>query len=107
MCMMTTTTEPKHKFFMKLMTTQVLKPYLKEAKRVGYTCKGSIKDGFVQVITDECINHPAGEVVMKGVKHPIAGTWCMSFSTDYWVEPTLQECLDQSEWYQSMQGANK
>jgi hypothetical protein len=32
--MMTTTTETKRQFFMKLMTTQALKPYLKEAKRV-------------------------------------------------------------------------
>ena len=104
--MMKTTTEPKHKFFMKTMTTPVLKPYLKEAKRVGYTCKGGIKDGFVRVLTDECINHPAGEVVFKGVKHP-SGVWVVSFSTDYWVEPTMQECLDQSAWYQSMQGANK
>ena len=31
MGMMKTTTETKHKFFMKIMTTQVLKPYLKEA----------------------------------------------------------------------------
>ena len=106
MGMMKTTTEPKHKFFMKTMTTPVLKPYLKEAKRVGYTCKGGIKDGFVRVLTDECANHPAGEVVFKGVKHP-SGVWVVSFSTDYWVEPTMQECLDQSEWYQSMQGANK
>jgi len=107
MGMMTTTTETKRQFFMKLMTTAVLKPYLKEATRVGYTCKGSIKDGFVRVLTDECANHPAGEVVMKGMKHPANGAWVMSFSTDYWQEPTMQECLDQSDWYQSMQGTNK
>jgi len=105
--MMTTTTDTNRKFFMKLMTTQVLKPYLKEATRVGYTIAGSVKGGMFRVLTDECINHPAGEVVFRGVKHPANGAWVVSFSTDYWVEPTMQECLDQSEWYQSMQGANK
>jgi hypothetical protein len=105
--MMTTTTETKRQFFMKLMTTQALKPYLKEAKRVGYTCNGSVQQGMFKVLTDECANHPAGEVVFRGVKHPGNGAWVVSFSTDYWVEPTMQECLDQSEWYQSMQGTSK
>ena len=94
MGMMKTTTEPKHKFFLKIMKTQVLKPYLKEAKRVGYTVKGGIKDGFVKVITDECASHPAGEVVMRGTKAPWNPAWIMSFNTEYWVEPSIKDILD-------------
>jgi hypothetical protein len=95
--MMKTTTEPKHKFFMKIMTTQVLKPYLKEAKRVGYTVKGGIKDGFVKVITDECASHPAGEVVMRGTKAPWNPAWIMSFNTEYWVEPSIKDILNNTK----------
>lgn len=95
--MMTTTTETKHKFFMKIMTTQVLKPYLKEAKRVGYTIKGGIKDGFVKIITDECADHPAGDVVMRGTKAPWNPAWIMSFNTLYWEEPNIQDILASSK----------
>lgn len=97
----------KHEFFPKMMTTQVLKPYLKEAKRVGYTIEGSAKDGFIRVITDECEQHPAGEVVMRGVKKPYANIWIMGFNKLYWQEPTIEECLAQSKWYADMQGASK
>jgi len=88
-----TTNNKKHEFFPKMMTTQVLKPYLKEAKRVGYTIEGSIRDGFISVITDECEKHPAGEVVMRGVKKPYANVWIMGFNKQYWEEPTLEEML--------------
>lgn len=83
----------KHEFFPKMMTSQVLKPYLTEAKRVGYTIEGSIKDGHIQVITDECENHPAGEVVMRGVKKPYANIWIIGFNKQYWQEPTIKEML--------------
>ena len=76
-----------------MMTTQVLKPYLKEAKRVGYTIEGSVRDGFIRVIKDECEQHPAGEVVMRGVKKPYANIWIMGFNKLYWQEPTLEEML--------------
>lgn len=92
----------KHEFFPKMMTSQVLKPYLTEAKRVGYTIEGSIKEGHIRVITDECENHPAGEVVMRGVKKPYANVWIIGFNKLYWQEPTIAECLAESKWYAEM-----
>ena len=83
----------KHEFFPKMMTTEVLKPYLKEAKRVGYDVQGSVREGFITVVTDECENHPAGEVVMRGVKKPGVPIWIMGFNKLYWQEPTLEEML--------------
>ena len=97
----------KHEFFPKMMTTQVLRPYLKEAKRVGYTVKGSAREGFITVVTDECANHPAGEVVMRGIKKPGVNVWIMGFNKLYWQEPTIAECLAESKWYAEMEGASK
>ena len=97
----------KHEFFPKMMTTQVLRPYLKEAKRVGYTVSGTVKDGFIAVVTDACENHPAGEVVMRGVKKPGVNVWIMGFNKLYWEEPTIKECLAESKWYAEMEGASK
>jgi hypothetical protein len=105
--MMKTKAKQKHEFFPKMMTTQVLRPYLKEAKRVGYTVSGSVKDGFIAVVTDACEQHPAGEVVMRGVKKPGVNVWIMGFNTLYWQEPTIAECLAQSKWYADMEGKNK
>ena len=100
-------TKQKHEFFPKMMTTQVLRPYLKEAKRVGYTVSGTVKDGFIAVVTDACEQHPAGEVVMRGVKKPGVNVWIMGFNTLYWQEPTIKECLAESKWYAEMEGASK
>ena len=97
----------KHEFFPKMMTTQVLRPYLKEAKRVGYNVKGSAREGFITVVTDECENHPAGEVVMRGIKKPGVNVWIMGFNKLYWQEPTVAECLAESKWYAEMEGASK
>ena len=97
----------KHEFFPKMMTTQVLRPYLKEAKRVGYTVSGTVKDGFIAVVTDACENHPAGEVVMRGVKKPGVNVWIMGFNKLYWEEPTIKECLAESKWYAEMEGKTK
>jgi len=88
-------TQQEHKFFPKLMTTQVLKPYLTEAKKVGYDVQGSVREGFIKVVTDACAQHPAGDVVMRGIKKPGVNVWIMGFNTLYWQEPTIEECLAQ------------
>ena len=101
------TNNKKHEFFPKMMTTEVLKPYLKEAKRVGYDVRGTVKDGFIAVVTDACAQHPAGEVVMRGVKKPGVNVWIMGFNALYWQEPSVAECLAESKWHAEMQGASK
>ena len=66
-----------------------------------------MKDGFIAVVTDACEQHPAGEVVMRGVKKPGVNVWIMGFNTLYWQEPTIAECLAGSKWYADMEGASK
>ena len=83
--------------FIKLMTLEALRPYIKETKRVGYTIEGSVKSGKFKILTDECESHPAGEMVFKGIRHPFNGAWLMTFSKAYWQEPTLAECLAVAE----------
>ena len=83
--------------FIKLMTLEALRPYIKEAKRVGYTIEGSVKSGKFKILTDECESHPANEMVFKGIRHPFNGAWLMTFSKAYWQEPTLAECLEVAE----------
>ena len=83
--------------FIKLMTLEALRPYITEARKVGYIIEGSMKRGKFTILTNECESHPAGEMVFKGIRHPFNGVWLMTFSKAYWQEPTLAECLAVAE----------
>jgi hypothetical protein len=78
---MTTTTQ--RKTFARLISSQAVSEYLTEAKRVNYRIAKD-SDSFA-VWTDECENHPAGELVFKGLKKD-SNTWIVGFNTAYWQE---------------------
>lgn len=85
---MTTTTTPKRKCFVKMMTSKTLSRYLAEAKRVNYSVIKDNDAGTFEVLE----NHPnaewVGEWVFKGIQKD-RSIWIVLFNTAFWEEPTI------------------
>lgn len=73
--------------FTKSASKKAVKEFVDEAKRVGYSVKGGISKAKLEVFTDECEQHPAGELVFKAIApFPNSNFWLMTFNAEYWKE---------------------
>jgi len=70
--------------FIKSASKKAVSDFVKEAKRVGYPVKGSIKEARVEVFTDDTLPQ---ELVFKAIApYPNSNFWLMTFNAVYWKE---------------------